>query len=247
MANSACPPQRDRANQIHPSPRTGQPSFLTSGLRQLPCFDRVLARLRAGDTFLDVGCGLGQEARYLAHLDDISSEQLYGLDLHQSLVDLGYELFRDYENLASVFTSGDLIARRTSPQGEPLNLFEEACNVIYLGELLDKWDHDNQILAARRLVSFSKPGSVIIGTNSASLLPGTYPKANGNGSIFRHDMDSFRRFWARIGKDTYTLWEVEGDMQEPCEENRDPAALNNDPGLRYMWFCVTRIDDHGST
>ena len=246
MANTTCPRQRDRANQIYPSPRAGQPSFLTSSLRQLPCFDGVLARLRAGDTFLDVGCGLGHEARYLAHLDDISSEQLYGLDLHQGLVDLGYELFRDYENLASVFTSGDLIARRTSPQGEPLNLFEGACNVIYLGEMLDEWDHDDQNLAARRLVSFSKPGSVIIGTNSASLHPGTYPKANGDGSTFRHDMDSFRRFWAQVSKDTYTLWQVDGDMQEPGEGNRDPAALSSDPGLCYMWFCVARIDDHGS-
>ena len=71
--------------------------FFSFNLRRLSFYIEVFERLRAGATFCDVGCCFGQEIRHLVFYGGIDFTQLYGFDLEQEFVEMGYELFRDRE------------------------------------------------------------------------------------------------------------------------------------------------------
>ena len=109
--------KRDRAFKIFPYPCIGQYRFLNLSLSQHFLYDEVLGRLRATpqldqpeETFLDVGCCLGQDLRKLAY-DGVPSTRLYGLDRDARFIGLGYELFRDRHRFGAHFANADLMAQ----------------------------------------------------------------------------------------------------------------------------------------
>jgi SAM-dependent methyltransferase len=56
---------------------------------------------------LDLGCGFAQDIRKLA-FDETPAENLYGVDLHNKPIDLGYNMLRDKESLKSRFVIADI-------------------------------------------------------------------------------------------------------------------------------------------
>ena len=64
--------------------------------------------MRKGETFLDAGCRFGQDIRKLV-ADGASGSQLYGLDLEQRFIDLGYDSFCDRKKLQTHFVIGDIL------------------------------------------------------------------------------------------------------------------------------------------
>ena len=140
--------------------------------------------------------------------------------------------------------SGDLLAIR-APDDE-LNTVEGKMDIIHVASVLHSWAWDEQIHAAKRLVSLSKPqsGSMIIGNQMGSLNAGEYPMPTGKGYNYRHDETSMARLWSQVGEETGTRWEVESGLFEPAavKENREQSWAKSDPGLRMIWFMVTRVE-----
>ena len=235
---------RDKAFPIWPYACIGQVRFLDYTIPHHPYYTPTLTRLRFGATFLDAGCCFGQELRFLVHNEGVPGTQLYAFDLEPGFTQIGYELFKDQGLFDAHMLSGDLLATR-APDDE-LNTVKGTMDIIHVASVLHSRAWDEQVQAAKRLVSLSKAqsGSMIIGNQMGSLNAGEYPMPTGKGYNYRHDEASMVRFWSQVGEETGTRWEVESGLFEPAavKENREQSWAMSDPGLRMIWFMVTRVE-----
>ncbi|KAL6713339.1 hypothetical protein ACLMJK_008804 [Lecanora helva] len=239
---------RDEAFKVWPYACIGQVRFLSYTIPHHPYYEPTLTRLRAGATFLDAGCCFGQELRFLVHQEGIPGKQLYGFDLEQGFLDMGYELFRDRERLGAGMFVGNLLADgddSAAPEAQQLHAHEGKMDIVHVASVLHSWRWDNQVRAAKRLVKLSKPqaGSMIIGNQMGSVNAGHYPMPTGIGYNYRHHEASMMRFWEQVGEETASKWKVESGLFLPAvvKENLEHSWAKSDPGLRMIWFMATRL------
>ncbi|KAM0315473.1 hypothetical protein ACHAO8_003872 [Botrytis cinerea] len=84
---------REKAWAIRPYPCTGLGRFLDNLLAQSPAYKDIVARLKGGDSFIDIGCFLGQELRQLVwDLNGAPTDQLHAVGIVNHW-GLGYEFF----------------------------------------------------------------------------------------------------------------------------------------------------------
>eukprot|EP00871_Galdieria_phlegrea_P005772 jgi/Galph1/682/GphlegSOOS_G5304.1 len=77
--------------------------FLGLGLRENPFFERLQKEKDLRECHvLEVGCGFGVDGRDLLALG-VKKENYWGIDVSDTFVDLGYELFEDRKELGSCF------------------------------------------------------------------------------------------------------------------------------------------------
>jgi SAM-dependent methyltransferase len=163
-------------------------------------YPQILQRLREGEKFMDVGCGLGQQLRFLAY-QGVSTENLFGVDISKPFVDLGYKLFKDSETFKATFILSDLLE-----PGPELDSVRGQISIMFAGFFFHLWDWDRQLKAAKHLVALLKPqkGSVIAGMQVGSMTHSGnwYDRPNPEyGPMFVHSLGSkLGGRQARIGK-----------------------------------------------
>ena len=218
--------------------------FLSCHLRRLPFYKEVLDRLKTGATFCDAGCCFAQELRWLVN-DGIPSEQLSGFDLEHEFINMGYELFRDKDRLKSTLVSGNVLAARGSTEGAPLTALEGKNDVVFCSSFLHVWDWDQMIIAAKRLVSLTRPrtGSMIVGKQLGSRTARSYEMPTANGSNYRHNPESMERFWKQVGTEMGQTWVAEAELYEGFElvENKNHAWSDGDD-QSMIWFKAIRVE-----
>jgi SAM-dependent methyltransferase len=62
--------------------------------------------LKAGGRLLDYGCGTGDNVRQLIR-DGFSRERITAFDINPASIDLGFDLYRDREEISDLFTMSD--------------------------------------------------------------------------------------------------------------------------------------------
>ena len=190
-------------------------------MSQSRLYPEILERLkRSKQTLFDLGCCFAQDIRKLVS-DGVPGENLYGLELRQSFVDLGYELFRDKESLKATFIVGNSL-EEVPPSG--LEALRGKVDIVYAGSVLHLFPLDEQIRLARLIVSLLRPvpGSLILGRQRGSTEPGEYEhRTDENKTMYRHNPESFRQMWQDVGKERgiewdWTAWMVaEEDFGDP--------------------------------
>lgn len=148
--------QRDKAWRIRPYPCTGLGGFLDPTIARSPAYPTIIKRLKQGETFLNIGCFIRHDLRKLV-FDGAPSDNLFAADIVNHW-DLGYEFFRDTDKFSAKFIETDLL----NPNDE-LKALEGKMDVISVTHVLHQWDWDGQVIAAKKLVSFSRPGSLVVG------------------------------------------------------------------------------------
>ncbi|CAI7653251.1 unnamed protein product [Penicillium glandicola] len=238
---------RDEAFKVFHYACIGQLRFLSFHLPRISFYNKVLDHLRSDPTagFLDAGCCFGQELRFLAN-QGIPGSQLFGCDIEQVFVDLGYRLFLDRERLHATFAIGDLT---TVPGQDGTSQLDEKLggkiDVVFASSLFHLWDYERQLRAAVRLVGLcrSRAGVMITGRQMGSVLAGHYEiNAIKDGAMhYRHNIESMRGFWSDVGEATGTRWEVEAGLYlaEELEQTKDAAWA--DSNIRMIWWCATRL------
>lgn len=230
--------QRDRAFEIKPFPCIAHLRFLALSLSQHPAYTEVLQRLKNGQTFLELGCCFGQEIRKLVH-DGAPSSCLYGLDMVEDFVELGYELFLDKASLDAKFLIGDIVSPSSAKVHQHM---KGRIDIVYASSFFHLFDLEKQIELAKQAVYLLRPqkGSVILGRQLGSVRPGIYPLQHlEEGLLYRHDEESFNRMWRRIGEETNSTWHVEATLDE--EELGYQGNKNwGDPDMRRLRFAVYR-------
>ena len=125
-----------------------------------PLYPQVLARVKSGQQFLDLGCGFGQNLRKL-NLDGAPAGNITGADVSRELIDCGYEYFRDRDRLDAKFIVGDILDSRSEGFVKARGSFD----AVYAAMVYHLWDWENQLKASIETVKLLKPckDSVLFG------------------------------------------------------------------------------------
>ncbi|TKA70679.1 hypothetical protein B0A49_04383 [Cryomyces minteri] len=170
--------------------------------------------------------------------DGVPSENCYGADLRLDLIDTGYDLFKDKETLKFKFIAADIL-----DDNSELNQLDCQIDIVHAASFLHLFDWTDQMSAAKRIVKLLKPqtGSLTIGRQVGNVTAGEQPRRVENGSrMFRHNEESFRRFWAEVGDDTGTQWEVDVKLMDwtgPLAKRPEWV----DSGVKRLQFMVKRL------
>lgn len=231
--------------------------FLRLSLSQHPSYNRVLSLLKSSGSssspplLLDIGPGLGQDIRKLIY-DGVPAASIVGLELDRGLLKLGFDLFRDRQSLNVPFVIGDLLVfggkstdtnlesatNSSSPNvdGTP-NLrskftFINASSLLHLFPL----PLQHRLVQAMIELLLPQPGSRILGWQLGNPTPMDYFDMTNFTLQYRHSEDSFREFWADMGRDTGTSWRV-----EVCEMERREETVFGEPGMWALSWEVVRL------
>ncbi|KAL4809451.1 hypothetical protein BDV18DRAFT_132099 [Aspergillus unguis] len=217
--------------------------FLSFHLSRHPLHDRVLEHLRNNPDagFLDAGCCVGQELRYLSH-QGIPGRQLFGLDLEQPFIDLGYQLFQDKDRLDATFAIGNLIKDKDS---EALTKsLGQKIDVVFASSLLHLFNYETQLIVATRLVRLlrDRAGVMVVGRQLGSVYAGEYDLTGyDEGTMYRHNLESMKGLWHDVGQATQTQWKVEAELKVDETVLRNVDASWGDSNMRIIWWSASRI------
>ncbi|GFF96186.1 hypothetical protein IFM53868_08406 [Aspergillus udagawae] len=204
---------RDQAWDILPFPCIGLFRFLDFPAYLQPVYPEVLSRIRAGETFLDLGCCFGQDIRKLAH-DGAPAENLIGVDTEPRFLDLGYQLFKDKDRLKAHFLTGDVLDE------EFLEDWGGKIDIIFLGSFLHLFNIEQQkaiVLQLSRLLRGR--GSLVFGRHLATTGKGGTLRENACGwSLYHHSQETIRRLWE---EDPNGKWEVTSELIPYASESWD--------------------------
>ncbi|PQE22354.1 methyltransferase domain-containing protein [Rutstroemia sp. NJR-2017a WRK4] len=225
---------RDQAWEILPYPCIGLFRFLDLPACLSPVYPEVLSRVRAGETFLDLGCCFGQDIRKLVH-DGASSENIVGVDTESRFIDLGYELFRDSGKLKAQFRVGDVFAP------DFLEEFWGKIDIIFIGSFLHLFSFEQQTVIVSQLLKLlrNRKNSLVFGRHMAMEQGGTLRTNACGWSLYHHSDKTIRELWdtAPEGK-----WEVASNMVEYRSEAWDNGVKwQGSNEVKQQYFSARRL------
>ena len=226
--------QRDKAWQHGQYPCVGEWMFLLPFIPKFSQYPRILARAQAGAAVLDLGCCFGQDLRLLA-ADGAPTHNMYACDIKEELWQLGFELFRDREKMRARFVQADIF----DPDSDLVHLSGQM-DIIIASQFLHLWDWKRQVLAMKRVVELSRPGAILVGYQRGQVRAQEVMRPWG--TMFFHDLDTYREIWHQVEVETSSRWDVEAsfvDLRELGMEEEDLEWMP--PGQKGINFVVTRL------
>jgi len=198
-----------------PYPCIGMYRFLDLSLIGSPNYPEVLTRLKSGQRYLELGSCFGQEIRQLVS-DGLPSDNLYASDLRLDFWNLGYELFLDEDRLKATFVEADVFDADSA-----LAQLDGTIDILHSASFFHLFGYEKQVEVAKRVVKLLRPvpGSLLLGRQVGSANPGVigHPQ-NGRGEVFRHDEQSWKGLWDKVGEELGVRFEVEAKLEETNEQ-----------------------------
>ncbi|KAF1967866.1 hypothetical protein BU23DRAFT_583613 [Bimuria novae-zelandiae CBS 107.79] len=233
---------RDKAYVIFPYPCLARWSFLDFTVSLSRNYPEVVERVKQGDKYLDLGCCVGQDIRKLV-FDGAPSENTYGSDLEKNFIDIGYDLFLDRSTLKTTFIPADIF-----DEDSGLKQVEGEIDIVHAAAFLHLFDEGGVRNACKRIVKIlkSKPGSLFIGGHIGNIESGDYVgSVDKNRKKFRHNPQSFKEMWIKVGEETGTRWDVDAHLKDEDlfarAEKMGLEATFIPPGSKWLSFAVRRI------
>ena len=160
-------------------------------------------------------------------------EFLYGSDVFPAYERVGHELFRDADTFKGRFIGADLFA---DDADNALVETEGTWDIISIVNFMHLFDWASQIRACRRMVKLlaQKPGSMVIGAQNGSTLPGAQhikPPFCAEGEhkyLFRQSVETFTQMWKIVEQDEGIRLKVDvvyGDQEEESFSRPDRRRL----------------------
>ncbi|KAF2818717.1 hypothetical protein CC86DRAFT_308460 [Ophiobolus disseminans] len=219
---------RNDAWKVHPYPCIGQFRFLEPGLDGIEEYEEVVKRLQDGQKLLDMACCFGQTIRQLV-ADGAPADNIYGCDLQPDFIELGYKLFKDRDKLQTKFLVADVFDTESA-----LNDLKGDLDIVYAGSFFHLWGLEQQKQVSKTVASLLRPqsGSMIVGRQVGAVNAGE--RAVPTGTMFCHNVDSFKTMWKEIGDDLGVTFTVKASLK----------VLGHDHFMgdqtRRIWFSVKR-------
>ena len=181
-------------------------------------------------------------------------DRVYGADLHEQFIEAGYELFRDRDRLPPQ-TKTFFVADVFDQAAFRAKGLEGNVDMIHAASFIHLFDYEGQVRVCKRLVQMLRPPSqqeekkkkqqqdvLILGRQVGNLSPGEYPNnAVDSETMFRHDEQTFKEMWDRVGRETGTKWRVEVELKEMGDaQARSTSGVLDDEKTRSLVFVVRR-------
>jgi hypothetical protein len=202
----------------------------------------ILQRLKDGETMIDVGCFTGGDFRQCV-FDGAPSANMLGFDIANHW-EVGYELYCDRSKFKGRFVEADLMAVGTETCPKELEALKGKVGVVHISQVLHQWDWQGQVEACKKLVYFSKPGTLVVGFQIGS--------AEGKKVVspqfshymhWRHDPKSLQQMWDVAGEETGTKWKVDGKVRDWAFVGLDENDVKfMQPDDAPVDFVVERIE-----
>ena len=115
-------------------------------------------------------------------------------------------------------------------------------DILFVSSFLHLWNWEDQLKVARRLVSLCVPkkGTLIVGRQLATTVPGEYPLQGPKQLAFRHNVESLKEFWKQVGEETESEWKIEATLYMAPEVSKNTGQAWADPNMRMIQFSVVR-------
>ncbi|KAH8799096.1 hypothetical protein F5884DRAFT_742654 [Xylogone sp. PMI_703] len=215
-----------------PYPCIGVFRFLDFGASLNPVYPEVLSRIRAGETFLDLGCCFGQDIRKLTN-DGAPSENLLAADSEGRFIELGYDLFKDRETLKARFYTQNIFDEEFLPE------WHGKVDIIYVGAFLHLFNFEKQQFVVAQLVKLlrKRKGSLVFGRNIAADNAGDFHLDEFD--VFRHNQSTIRELWEQTHEGK---WEVSSEVTRYESEGWDNKYRGWEGGeTKEMKFIARRL------
>ena len=160
---------------------------------------------------IDIGCFLGGDFRRLV-FDGAPSENMLGIDIANHW-EIGYDLFRDRDRFNARFLEADLMAVGMDRAPAELRALKGEVEIIHVSAVLHQWDWDGELAAAKKLVYFSKPGTLVVGHQIGSAEAKEVDNRLFKIKHWHHNPESLERMWKMVGAETGTEWKVQAWMR----------------------------------
>lgn len=169
--------------------------------------------------------------------DGVSTDRMYALDHSMELWELGYKLFLDRDKMEATFVHASIFgdADRLQPIAQ-----DSPFDVIIACQFLHLFSFEEQLSALRRIVAWTRPGSVIMGYQRGQPVAREYEKPWGR--MFFHNLESFGGMWTLVESDTGTKWAIEKDLVDLEAwglEKEDTEWMP--PDCKGLNFVCTRV------
>ncbi|KAF1944043.1 hypothetical protein EJ02DRAFT_342145 [Clathrospora elynae] len=221
---------RDNAWEVYPYPCIGQFQFLEPNFTELDEFDEVVERLRKGQKLLDMACCFGQTIRQLVN-GGAPAENITGSDLQPDFIELGYKLFKDRDTLQSKFLVADIFDSSSA-----LADMRGSIDMVYAGSFFHLWGMKEQVSVSKAVAALlrPKPGSMILGRQIGAIE--ATEKVAPTGTMYRHNVESFKKMWKEIGDDLGVSFTVDAKLKMLTSD----YFLFHPDDTRRIWFVIRR-------
>ncbi|KAL5334681.1 hypothetical protein BJX70DRAFT_377422 [Aspergillus crustosus] len=225
---------RDRAFAVFPYACIGQFSFVELSIADSPYYPEMLERTKQGDKLLDLGCAFGQELRQLLY-DGAPATNLYGSDIQQDFLNLGYELFLDRAILPdSQLIAADVLNKHSSL----FTRLSGKLSIVYISLFLHVFEFEKQITVAENVLNLlaAQPGSLIVCRVTACRDQGVLTATRERMPYYYHDLASWRRLWEEVQSQTGVKLSIETWEQPDELVKKHPL-----PGIYILGSAIRRL------
>jgi len=103
--------------------------------------------------------------------------------------------------MAATFVRANILERDPAAGGgEELRGLDGQVDVMIACQFLHLFDWEGQVAVAKRVVGFSRPGSLLVGYQRAQMEAGDMTGACGR--MYFHNVKTFREMWDRVENET---------------------------------------------
>ena len=148
-------------------------------------------------------------------------------------------MYRDKDSFKAHFIEADIMSPESDPQ---LKLLKDGTDIISISAVLHQWSYEMQFECAKKLVSFSKQGTVVVGHQIGNVEAKDVTFGPMKVTTWRHNPDSFAKLWEEVGEATGTRWETQTrllNFEALSWDPKDQTLLED--GARVIDFVVTRM------
>jgi len=86
-----------------------------------------------------------------------------------------------------------------------------------------------------------RKGSLLVGRQVGNLDAGEQVHRTNKGqTMFRHNVESFKKLWEEVGESTGTKWRVEAELSKVDEGFLNERSSIHGPNVRRLRFSVWR-------
>lgn len=166
-------------------------------------------------------------------------EQIYASDLRRDFFDLGYELFADRETMNCEFIVSDIF----DDNSELAQKLAGNIDVVNAASFFHLFSWDKQVEAVKRVIALLRPraGSILIGRQAGQNSPKDPSDKENSPKNYRHDIDSWKRLWEQVGRETGTQWQVDAWKEEWQGLDKGFDKWHEDVQSFKLRFVVRRV------